>query len=137
MKKHKIFIFSFVLSALFLIGCDKVIYKDIDLPSLEDIESIEITGGESKFASDDKNIILKLIENMSNATITNKESVQDVPNQEKYIKINLITKEYTSTFFVYWEDSKLYLEQPYVGIYLADTSLNEVINGIYDFKFKD
>lgn len=136
MKKYGILIWSFVLSALLLIGCNKTTSKNIVLPSVKEINSVVITDNKAKYVSNDKDVILKLTDKMNNATATNKESVQDVPDCENYIEINLITKDYTTTYFMYFNKGKLTLEQPYVGIYLVDNSLNEVVNSLYDFNLK-
>lgn len=136
MKKYGILIGSFVLSALLLIGCNKTTSKNIVLPSVKEINSVVITDNKAKYVSNDKDVILKLTDKMNNATATNKESVQDVPDCENYIEINLITKDYTTTYFMYFNKGKLTLEQPYVGIYLVDNSLNEVVNSLYDFNLK-
>ena len=136
MKKYVILICSFVLSALLLIGCNKTTSKNIVLPSVKEINSVVITDNKAKYVSNDKDVILKLTDKMNNATDTNKESVQDVPDCENYIEINLITKDYTTTYFMYFNKGKLTLEQPYVGIYLVDNSLNEVVNSLYDFNLK-
>ena len=137
MKKYSLLLLIIIFSVSFLIGCDREISEKIVLPSVKEVTSIEINDRGSKFISNDKDVILELIDKISGLTITNEESVQDVPSQESYIEINLVTKDNVNTFFMYFDEGVLKLEQPYVGIFLVDNDLKELINGIHDFNLKD
>ena len=137
MKKYSLLLLIIIFSVSFLIGCDREISEKIVLPSVKEVTSIEINDRGSKFISNDKDVILELIDKISGLTITNEESLQDVPSQESYIEINLVTKDNINTFFMYFDEGVLKLEQPYVGIFLVDNDLKELINGIHDFNLKD
>lgn len=137
MKKYSLLLLIIIFSVSFLIGCDREMSEKIVLPSVKEVTSIEINDRDSKFISNDKDVILELIDKISGLTITNEESVQDVPSQESYIEINLVTKDNVNTFFMYFDEGVLKLEQPYVGIFLVDNDLKELINGIHDFNLKD
>ena len=56
---------------------------------------------------------------------TKKESVQDCPQVESYIKIDFQFETGTSTIFAYEDSGKYYIEQPYQGIYKIDSQLFE------------
>ena len=62
---------------------------------------------------------------ISSSEPTKKESVQDVPQAESYIKIDFQFETGTSTIFAYEDSGKYYIEQPYQGIYKIDSKLFE------------
>lgn len=62
---------------------------------------------------------------ISSSESTKKESVQDVPQAESYIKIDFRFETGTSTIFAYEDSGKYYIEQPYQGIYKIDSKLFE------------
>ena len=71
----------------------------------------------------DKTWISEIIANISSSEPTNKESVQDIPQAESYIKIDFQFETGTSTLFAYEDSGKYYVEQPYQGIYKIDSQL--------------
>lgn len=95
----------------------------ITLPQTDEITSIDITVGENTVSHSDKTWISEIIANISSSEPTKKESVQDVPQAESYIKIDFQFEAGTSTLFAYEDSGKYYVEQPYQGIYKIDSQL--------------
>ena len=60
-----------------------------------------------------------IIEQLSKAKETRLLTVHDRPTVRDYYTVDIITKDndMTYTSFIYQENSKWYLEQPYTGIY--------------------
>ena len=121
MKKY-VSIFLCLACVLTLVACGKTA-DPITLPQTDEITSIDITVGENTVSHSDKTWISEIIANISSSEPTKKESVQDVPQAESYIKIDFQFEAGTSTLFVYEDSGKYYLEQPYQGIYKIDSQL--------------
>ena len=112
-----------------LVACGKKA-SPIMLPQTDEITSIDITVGESTVSHSDKTWISEVIADISSSEPTKKESVQDFPLVESYIKIDFRLKTGTSTIFAYEDRGKYYLERPYQGIYKIDRKLFERLKGI-------
>ena len=95
----------------------------ITLPQADKITSIDITTAENTVSHSDKTWISEIIADISSSEPTKKESVQDVPQVESYIKIDFQFETGTSTIFAYEDSGKYYIEQPYQGIYEIDNQL--------------
>ena len=121
MKKY-VSIFLCLACVLTLVACGKKA-DPITLPQTDEITSIDITAGENTVSHSDKTWISEIIANISSSEPTKKESVQDVPQAESYIKIDFQFEAGTSTLFAYEDSGKYYVEQPYQGIYKIDSQL--------------
>ena len=121
MKKY-ISIFLCLACVLILVACGKKA-DPITLPQTDEITSIDITVEGNTVCHSDKTWISEIIANISSSEPTNKESVQDVPQAESYIKIDFQFETGTSTLFAYEDSGKYYVEQPYQGIYKIDSQL--------------
>ena len=121
MKKY-VSIFLCLACALTLVACGKKV-APITLPQTDEITSIDITFGENTVSYSDKTWISEIIADISSSEPTKKESVQDVPQAESYIKIDFQFEAGTSTLFAYEDSGKYYVEQPYQGIYKIDSQL--------------
>ena len=121
MKKY-VSIFLCLACVLTLVACGKKA-DPITLPQTDEITSIDITVGENTVSHSDKTWISEIIANISSSEPTKKESVQDVPQAESYIKIDFQFETGTSTLFAYKDSGKYYVEQPYQGIYKIDSQL--------------
>ena len=121
MKKY-VSIFLCLACVLTLVVCGKKA-DPIMLPQTDEITSIDITVGGNTVCHSDKTWISEIIANISSSEPTKKESVQDVPQAESYIKIDFQFETGTSTLFAYEDSGKYYVEQPYQGIYKIDSQL--------------
>lgn len=95
----------------------------IVLPNAGDITSVDITAGNKTINHADKAWINEMLSNISSSGPTSKESVQDAPDVENYIKIDIQFESGTGTLFAYEDSGKYYIEQPYQGIYEIDSKL--------------
>ena len=101
----------------------------ITLPQADKITSIDITIEENTVSHSDKTWMSEIIADISSSKPTKKESVQDVPQAESYIRIDFRHETGTETeiitIFAYEDRGKYYLEQPYQGIYKIERRLFE------------
>lgn len=121
MKKY-ISIFLCLACVLTLVACGKKA-GPITLPQTDEITSIDITVGGNTVTHSDKTWISEIIADISSSEPTKKESIQDVPQAESYIKIDFQFETETSTLFAYEDSGKYYIEQPYQGIYKIGSQL--------------
>ena len=121
MKKY-ISLFLYLICILALTACGKKA-DPIMLPKAGNILSVDVTVEGKTEQHLDEIWISNMISNISNSKSTSKESVQDVPQVENYIKIDIQFETGTSTLFAYKDKGKYYIEQPYQGIYETDSNL--------------
>lgn len=108
-----------VACILTLFACSKNA-NPIALPQSSDVVSVDVTVGENTVNCSDKAWIDEVINGMIDSKPTNKQSVQDFPQVDNYIKVELNSQTEKTTVFVYKDKGKFYIEQPYVGIYIID-----------------
>ena len=85
-------------------------------PQTSDITSVDVTVGENTTNHSDTAWISEIISDISSSEPTSKQSVQDFPQTESYIKIDFQFETGTSTIFAYeGKRRKHYIEQPYQG----------------------
>ncbi|MFQ8922893.1 MAG: DUF5301 domain-containing protein [Clostridium paraputrificum] len=123
MKKY-FSLFLSLICILALTACGKKA-DSITLPKTENILSVDVTVEGKTEHHLDEFWISNMISNISNSKPTRKESVQDVPQVENYIKIDIQFETGTSTLFAYEDKGKYYIEQPYQGIYEIDSKQYE------------
>ena len=126
MKKF-LSLFLFLTCILTLAACGKKA-APITLPQADKITSIDITIEENTVSHSDKTWMSEIIADISSSKPTKKESVQDVPQAESYIRIDFRHETGTITIFAYEDRGKYYLEQPYQGIYKIERRLFERLN---------
>ena len=107
-----------------MVACGKKA-DSITLPQTDEITSIDITVGANTINHSDKVWISEVVADISAAEPTRKESVQDAPQTENYIKIDFRLKTDVSTLFAYEENGKYYIEEPYQGVYRIGSRLFE------------
>ncbi len=73
----------------------------------------------------------ELLQIICSAEPTRKPSVNDRPYAESYYILDIETAAMTYRYFVYTENSKIYLELPYQGIYRADQQLWNFITAYF------
>ena len=92
----------------------------IVLPQSSDVVSVDVTVGENTVNCSDKTWIDEVISGLSDSKPTNRDSVQDFPQVDNYIKVELNSQTEKTTVFVYKDKGKFYIEQPYSGICIID-----------------
>lgn len=108
-----------VVCILTLFACSKNA-NPIVLPQSSDVVSVDVTVGENTVNCSDKTWIDEVISGMTDSKPTNKQSVQDFPQVDNYIKVELNSQTEKTTVFVYKDKGKFYIEQPYSGICIID-----------------
>lgn len=115
---------------LTLFACSKKA-NPIILPQSSDVVSVDVTVGENTVNCSDKIWIDEVISGLSDSKQTNRESVQDFPQVDNYIKVELNSQTEKTTVFVYKDKGKFYVEQPYNGIYIIDSDLYKMFQELY------
>lgn len=123
MKKY--LYISFCLAYILILAACGNKAAPIVLPQTDSIKSVDVTVGENTVNYADETWISEIISNISSSEPTRKESVQDVPQVENYIKIDIQLTAKVSTLFAYEDGGKYYIEQPYQGIYEINKQLYE------------
>lgn len=73
--------------------------------------------GDQTVQHTDEAWISEMVTALSGAEPTGRESVQDIPQAEDLVRLDLQLGSGASTLFAYQEDGHFYVEQPYQGIY--------------------
>lgn len=119
-----------VVCILSLFACSKKA-NPIVLPQSSDVVSVDVTVGENTVNCSDKTWIDEVISGLSDSKPTNRESVQDFPQVDNYIKVEFNSQTEKTTVFVYKDKGKFYVEQPYSGIYIIDGDLYKMFRELY------
>ncbi len=119
-----------VACILTLFACSKKA-NPIVLPQSSDVVSVDVIDGENTVNCSDKTWIDEVISGLSDSKQTNRESVQDFPQVDNYIKVELNSQTEKTTVFVYKDKGKFYVEQPYNGIYIIDSDLYKMFWELY------
>lgn len=122
--KRRFVLISFVL--LLLTACDML--SGVVLPEADYLERIVLTADQLNLAITDAVSISQLLELLTTSVRQNtgKPSIQDIPDQGAgLIQIDFrYRKGGTGTVFLYrGGDTRLFMEQPYQGIYEMDEAL--------------
>lgn len=119
-----------VACILTLFACSKKA-NPIVLPQSSDVVSVDVIDGENTVNCSDKTWIDEVISGLSDSKPTNRDSVQDFPQVDNYIKVELNSQTEKTTVFVYKDKGKFYVEQPYNGIYIIDSDLYKMFWELY------
>lgn len=121
----------FILSLFLLVSCSRAPKGDIILPAAGEIRQVVIRNGDTSASSSDGDTIGKLLDQMGQAKDTGRESVQDHPVGDAAVKIEFVLQNNASSVvYLYFNGGKLFLEQPYQGIYSIDKSFANTIHEI-------
>lgn len=132
MKKIVILSF-FIILLCFMSACNKQETKIVMLPDAQEIEYMYVVVGDECKTIEDKEQIKLILSELSNAEISNLQSLNDTPQTESYIKITFETSKGISsnTVYLYEKEYKFYLEQPYHGIFkIKENTYNRIIDAI-------
>ena len=135
MFMKKIFSLFLCVAVILTLGACGKKPSPITLPQADEIISVDISVGKCTVSHSDITWIDEIITDLSNSEPTTKESVQDVPQSESYIRIDFQYKTGTSTIYAYEDNGKYYVEQPYQGIYEIDNQLFEKLESVNWFRF--
>ncbi len=128
MKKKALIICIFFFLVIAVIVCcavfDVVFPKaqPISCPNADEIEAVLISrNNEDKLVIGEEQIE-ELLQKISQAKPTRKMSVNDYPTAETYYKVD-VSASRMYCYFIYEENSQVYVELPYEGIYKSDYNM--------------
>lgn len=113
---------------IFFIGCNNTkVSSEFNLPT--DIEYLIVSEGDSTIKITEKDRIDEIIDQIADSKITDKKSIQDRPECDKYYKVEAFQKDNDApyTFYLYKDGSKLMIESPYLFISKGSDKLNDLI----------
>lgn len=131
--KKTVVVSIFILLICFISACNKQETKNVMLPDVQEIEYMYFVVGDECKTVEDKEQIKLILSELSNAEISNLQSLNDTPQTESYIKITFETLEGISsnTVYLYEKEYKFYLEQPYHGIFkIKEKAYNSIVEKI-------
>lgn len=138
MKKEKWLIpvvvsVSAVLLVIFAVGAYPVynylfpMAEAIVCPSGDDITSVSLARSSDPSAAIEISDFATLLQTFRNTKPTRNWSVQDYPAAENYYTIEIDTPARQYRYFVYTEDSQVYVESPYEGVYQANQQILDLV----------
>ena len=121
-----------MIMCILLSACGSSAKADpIVLPATEDIISISVSDDHAAATCTDEKQIEEIMSVLMDMESTSKSSVNDAPNVDEYVKIDLNCADDTVTAVFFYEDSGTqYVEQPYQGIYIPAPALNIMISNL-------
>ena len=128
MKKYILLLIGMIVSIL-LSACESTTKAaPVVLPAAEDIISISVSDDHAAAICTDGELTGEIISILMDMEPTSKSSVNDFPDVDDYIKIDLNCSDDTvQTVYFYEENGTEYVEQPYQGIYIPDPALHTII----------
>ena len=134
MKKCIIMIAVLLIMTVFT-ACGKT-ENSVWLPGREDIISIGVSDGDKlafspNTAEEATAFIDAFYAILSDMKMSNMESITDTPVNQDYITISLNCHDTVTTLYYYKDKNTEYVEQPYQGIYIPKSSLEEKIEELY------
>ena len=132
-KRIALYIISLIVVFLLSACSSQKVADPIVLPELGDLTSISVVSGDITATSIDKQWMADIMTILKDMESTSQSSINDVPNVEGYITINLNCSDGSvKTVFFYEENGKEYVEQPYQGIYMPASELGGKITELLE-----
>ncbi len=113
------------LAVLALSGCGSG--GKMSIPDVAKIDSVMVTAEEKTVIHEDREWIEELSQAAEHSELTSRQSVNDTPMTDDYIKVELITGEDSDTIYLYKAGSSYYAERPYEGIYKIEEDLYDFV----------
>ena len=132
-KRIALYIISLIVVFLLSACSSQKVADPIVLPELGDLTSISVVSGDITATSIDKQWMADIMTILTDMESTSQSSINDVPNVEGYITININCSDGSvKTVFFYEENGKEYVEQPYQGIYMPASELGGKITELLE-----
>ena len=142
MKKEKwiipvVVIVSAVLLVFAVVGAPAIynyyfpMADSIVCPNEEDVASISLMKNSDPATVIELADFGYILHSIRNAQPTRNWSVNDYPTAEDYYTIEINTSQRQYRYFVYIEDSQVYLERPYKGVYTADQQIFDFLEAAF------
>ncbi len=119
-----------VVAGCLLTGCGED-EKPVTEKYSADLQEVSVTlyNGETvNVTSSEK--IKEIVMVINNASLTKKESVQDVPDADEYGVLTFVSGDDEKVMFYYEKGEKYYIEEPYARIYLCSQNLDEYFGSL-------
>ena len=136
---HKPFLLMIVALFVLLTSCvEKIVFpnmEDIETATMQEYRNDTPVSREISLQLDKESFFFLMITSGRNYAKISKQSVSDVPTAEKSfcIRLQFVSGE-VRTLFIYEEEGKEYIEEPYLGIYQYVSYNRE---GIYTYLTKE
>ena len=133
MKKTWIIVIIVLLSISIIGGgyavLDNIFPKaaNINYPTEDSITSISLIQNNNVSVTIDATDFEEFLQNIRNAQPTRQMSVNDYPTVKTYYTIVVDTSVREYKYFIYAENSQVYIELPYEGIYKANQQVLDFI----------
>ncbi len=132
-KRMALYIISLIVVCLLSACSSQKVADPIVLPESGDLTSISVVSGDITATSTDKQWMADFMAILTDMESTSQSSINDVPNVEGYIIINLNCSDGSvKTVFFYEKNGKEYVEQPYQGVYTPASELGEKITELLE-----
>ncbi len=106
----------------------------INCPEAESITKISLTQNNGNSVTLETANYSELLKSINNAQPTRKMSVNDYPTVKTYYTVKITTPEREYRYFLYTENSQIYIEIPYEGVYKANQRILDLVEqGFNDF----
>ena len=104
--------------------------KSLGIQFVENINSIEFINNEASNERKSLEVVdfASFITIANNAKPTRKMSVNDNPTVTLYYRIEVMSDQVVTIYYVYEAYGKVYLEIPYQGIYTVDAAIFNLLN---------
>ena len=132
MKKTWIVVIT-VLLAVTIIGGYAVLdnifpkAKTINCPAAESITTITLIENNGSSLVVEQEDVGKIVKNITDAIPTRTMSVNDYPTAETYYTIEVDTDTRQYRYFLYAENSQVFIELPYEGVYKSNQQFLDFI----------
>ena len=73
-----------------------------------------------------------VLQSIDNAKSTRKMSANDYPTVETYYTIEILSSVRVYSYFIYKENSQVYIEVPYEGIYTSSQEFYDFVEGYFN-----
>lgn len=118
-------ILGMVLGLLFLTGCGVSSKNTMELPEKEQVSGVELSMVPARARAvvrEDSDFVEELLTDLAAAKLTGEKSVNDRPDGEGIVLIELVMEENLKGFF-YQKDGICYFEIPYSGVWTVDRAV--------------
>ena len=99
----------------------------INCPAAENIQSVSLSGNDEHTVLLNETDYEELLHNISNSLPTRNMPMNDYPAVRQYYTITIQTSVREYRYFVYEEDSQVYIELPYEGIYRSENKMLDFV----------
>ena len=99
----------------------------IKLPDTESITAVTLIKNDGSSVSIETAVFGEILKNFTNAQPTRKMSVNDYPTAKTYYTMEVVTAVRQYRYFLYSENSQVYLELPYEGVYKSSQQFLDFI----------